>query len=125
VNVRGVRFYWAGAPARTIKGVLWSAAGAVLANASVVTAGAGIYQVVFGAPVACPIALNGSYKCSVWDTSATDYTRFASTPNTFPVPATTAFVNGSLMFRNCNAFAAGDANPTGSGVEFFAVEPLL
>ena len=122
VTITGVRFYWVGAPARTIRCKIWSAAGAVLASVDQVTAGAGLYNGVFATPLVCPIENNGSYKASCWDTSATDYTRFASTPIVFPAGQ---FVNGKLIFRNVNAFAAGDANPTGSGVEFFAIAPIV
>jgi hypothetical protein len=109
---------------RTVKCVLWSPTGVVLASGTVVTSGPGLYTVTFGSPVPIAVANGGSYKASAWDTSGTEYTRYTAAPAVFPA-VNAAFLNGKALYRNVNSFGAGDTNPTGAGAEYYAVGPLF
>lgn len=124
-TIIGIKFFWSGAVARTVKCALRNTTGALLASVNVVTSGAGYYTGTFGTPqVINPVGEGqNTFKASVYDTSATEYPRWATAPSRNP---TFPFIGGAnIVFVNLNAFAAGDANPTGSGAEFYPVEPVL
>jgi hypothetical protein len=135
LDITGIRFYWHGAAATTVKCVLWSVAGAVLATVNVVTAGAGIYTGTFASPVTCdPVgagagAFNRRYVCSVRDIGGgtpvyTKYDKTSAPSNCWP--AFPFFGGRRIGWINFALWIAGDAVPTSTAAtEVYPVEPVL
>jgi Domain of unknown function (DUF4082) len=125
-KITGVYFYWAGAVARTLRCKLWDSDGVtVLATVDVAVNGAGYYTGTFGAPVVVSTALSTKwYAATVWETSGAEYTRYNAFAGVGVIPVF-PFFDSALLWHNWNGFGAGDLYPTGSGVEFFPVQPIL
>lgn len=126
-TVTGVRFYWAGATARTIKCCLRDvdAGGTILKTVDVSVNGAGIYTGTFASSQAITIKGNGAlYSVTIWEKSATEYSRWSTKPTT--TPTLPFFVGVRLLWSNFSAWVAGDANPNNtSATEHYAVEPVF
>ena len=125
----GVRFYWPGAPAVTIRCRLWNGAGTGLASVDVVTSGAGRYSGVFASPVSLPIiaSLSQRYKVSIWETSATSYARWGGSVAPAIYPALPNHASQFCFWKTFAQWAAGNAHPGGdnTGVEWFPTEPIF
>lgn len=125
----GVRFYWPGAPAVTIRCKLWNAAGVELASVDVVTAGAGKYSGSFATPqtLTTIASLTTRYKVSIWETSGTSYTRWGGSISPAIYPVLPTFGSPSMFWKTFAQWAAGNAHPGGdnTGVEWFPVEPVF
>lgn len=135
LDITGIRFYWHGAAAATVKCVLYSVAGAVLASINVVTAGAGIYTGTFASPVTCDSvgagagAFNRRYICSVYDTAGgsgvyTKYDKTSAPSNCWP--SFPFFGGRRIGWINFALWVGSDAVPTSTAAtEVYPVEPVL
>jgi hypothetical protein len=127
--VTGIRFYWPGAPAVTIRCRLWDGAGAGLASVDVVTAGIGKYTGTFATPVTIPViaSLTLRYKVSIWETTGTNYARWSGGVSPAIYPVLPNFASQFSFWKTFAQWAAGNAHPGGdnTGVEWFPVEPVF
>jgi hypothetical protein len=127
--ITGVRFYWAGATARTIKCSLWNPAGANVQNVDVATTGVGLYNGTFASPqtiVPAPSpgqGPSGNWKISMWEKSGSVYSRFNGA--VAQLPALPWLLGPSLFLTQTGFFIAGDANPTSTSAEKYACEPIF
>lgn len=125
----GVRFYWPGAPAVTIRCKLWSPAGAQLATVDVVTSGAGKYSGVFATAQSLAViaSLSTRYKVSIWETTGTSYARWSGGVAPAIYPTLPNHGSQGVFFKTFAQWAAGDAHPGGdnAGVEWFPTEPIF
>lgn len=125
----GVRFYWPGAPAVTIRCKAWNGAGVELASVDVITSGAGKYSGLFATPqtLAVIASLTQRYKVSIWETTGTSYTRWGGSIAPAIYPVLPNFGSPSMFWKTFAQFAAGNAHPGGdnAGVEWFPVEPIF
>jgi hypothetical protein len=126
-TITGVRFYWVrNASDRTVKCSIFNGSGTNLATVDVSVTSTGIYIATFASSLSVTQADatgTNTLKVGVWDKSGNDYTRFSGNPAIVPV---FTFIGGpKVIWKNWNAFAAGDASPTGSGTEYYPVEPVF
>lgn len=128
-TVIGVRFYWPGAPAVTIRCKLWDGAGVEMASVDVVTAGAGKYSGTFATAqtVTTLASLTTRYKVSIWETSGTNYARWGGSVSPAIYPTLPNYGSPSMFWKTFAQWAAGNAHPGGdnTGVEWFPVEPVF
>ena len=124
----GLRFYRP-AGAATIKCSLWSGVGASMATVNVAVNAAGIYTATFASPVSLPI-ISGSvagvnyYKVSMWENSATNYTKWTA----FPIrsPAYPFMGSPSMQWTQFGIWGAGDSAPSSvTASEWYALEPVF
>lgn len=127
--ITGVRFYWAGIAARTIKCSLWNPAGTNIATVDVATNGVGMYTGTFGAPQTIAPAPApgqgpaGNWKTSIYEKSGTVYTRFNG--SVAQLPLVPWLLGPSLFLTQTGFFVAGDANPTGTSAEKYTAQPIF
>lgn len=125
----GVRFYWPGAPAVTIRCKLWSPAGAQLATVDVATSGAGKYSGVFATAQSLAViaSLSTRYKVSIWETTGTSYARWSGGVAPAIYPTLPNHGSQGMFWKTFAQWAAGDAHPGGdnAGVEWFPAEPIF
>lgn len=125
LTVTGVRFYWPGAVARTVKCALRNNAGVVLASVDVTVNAAGYYTGVFAVPqvITQEAGASAVYKASVWEKSGTEYPRFNADPSNHPA---FKFLGArGLVWVSWSRYAGGDADPTAVAAEYYPVEPVI
>ncbi len=127
--VTGVRFYWPGAPAVTIRCKLWNGAGVEMASVDVATSGAGKYSGAFASAQSLAViaSLTQRYKVSIWETTGANYTRWGGSVSPAIYPALPNYGSQGMFWKTFAQFAAGNAHPGGdnTGVEWFPVEPIF
>lgn len=117
----GVRFYWGGATARTIKVALYKGGTGLMASSTVAVAGAGVYSATFAG-----IAIDGTsdWYASVYEQSGTEYTAHVAISARVPArPTLLAYV-----LIQGGGYAGGDAEPssgTRPATDSFLVEPIV
>jgi hypothetical protein len=117
----GVRFWWGGATARTIKVGLYKVGTGLMASSTVDVAGAGIYSATFAG-----VAIDGTsdWYASIYETSGAEYTVHVTI--SARVPARPVMLNYLLI--QCGSYAGGDAEPssgTRPATDSFLVEPIV
>lgn len=130
LRVRGVRTYWAGAPAVTLKCQIWNPAGVSQASQNVVTSGVGIYEAVFSSPITVPLTSGTGvanwYTVSVYQTTGANYTRIAN--NMFAMGPMDTYQTVSFSFLwdfSTGMFVAGDGFPNGTVGNAYLIELLV
>jgi hypothetical protein len=117
----GVRFYWGGAVARTIKVGLYKNGTGLMASSTVAVSGAGIYSASFAA-----VAIDGTsdWYASIYETSGAEYTVHVTISARVPArPTLLAYV-----LIQGGGYAGGDAEPssgTRPATDSFLVEPIV
>lgn len=128
-TILGVRFYWPGAPAVTIRCKLWDGAGTELASVDVTTSGAGKYSGFFATPqtVAVIASLTSRYKVSIWQTTGANFARWGGSVAPAIYPVLPNYGSPYMFWKTFAQFAAGNNHPSGdnTGVEWFPVEPIF
>jgi hypothetical protein len=117
----GVRFWWGGATARTIKVGLYKGGTGLMASATVAVAGAGVYSATFAG-----VAIDGTsdWYASIYETSGAQYTVHVTISARVPArPTLLAYV-----LIQGGGYAGGDAEPS-SGTrppsDSFLIEPIV
>lgn len=121
----GMRFYWGGAIARTIKCALWKAGSGIQKTTDVSVTGAGIYTATWSAAA---ITANETWIVSIWDKSGTEFM-----PQTSPLtrlPSRPIRLRNYTLIDPCVYYGAGgDGEPatTGSSLTAFScwAEPIV
>jgi hypothetical protein len=118
-TITGIRLYWAGAPAVSLKCSIWNEAGVLQATKTVVTSGIGIYTATFTTPVAA-VRTAGQGPTSWWsygiyETTGANYTRIAATMIGIGIFDGKQLLSFSYIWDMTTAmFVAGDGRPTGT-----------
>lgn len=124
-TVTGIRFYWPGATARTVKCSLRDGGGTAVKTVDVSVNGAGYYTGTFASSQTTTVLPSGqTWKAAIWEKSGTEYARYATPPVTIP---TLPFVGGSaVIWDSFAAFGAGDSDLTSVATnERYPVEPVF
>jgi len=127
LSLTGLRFYRP-AGAATIKCSIWSGAGVSMATVNVAVAAAGIYTATFASPVSLPVIAGTTgvtyYKVSMWENSATNYTKWTAFPIRSPAYP---FQGGrSFFWTQLGIWGAGDSAPvSATATEWYPVEPIF
>jgi hypothetical protein len=117
----GVRFWWGGATARTIKVGLYKNGTGLMASATVAVAGAGVYSATFAG-----VAIDGTsdWYASIYETSGAEYTVHVTISARVPArPTLLAYV-----LIQGGGYAGGDAEPssgTRPATDSFLIEPIV
>lgn len=116
----GVRFYWSGATARTVKVTIWKG-GAAQKTVNVAVNGAGYYTGTFAS--AASITQNEEWYVTAWENSGTEYTVYQTA---VPLPPRSAYLRDYVVLDPC-IYAVGDAQPntTPSTDDTYPVEPIV
>jgi hypothetical protein len=120
----GVMGAWSVSGTETVRGELWSPAGASLANASVSVSASGLWVVEFGAAITLtPYQLYHVTQCVSGANATTTYTHGTTGISTFtaPISAGHGLVINSLFRHN----TAANTFPNASGGSFYPVAPRL
>jgi hypothetical protein len=117
----GVRFYWGGATARTIKVGLYKNGTGLMASATVAVAGAGVYSATFAG-----VAIDGTsdWYASVYEQSGTEYTAHVTISARVPARPT---LLGYVLIQG-GGYVGGDAEPsagTRPATDSFVIEPIV
>lgn len=127
LTLSGLRFYRP-AGAATIKCSLWSGAGVSMATVNVAVAAAGVYTATFASPVSLPVVAGTTgvtyYKVSMWENSATNYTKWTA----FPIrsPAYPFQGSKSMFWTQFGIWGAGDSAPVSvTATEWYPIEPIF
>lgn len=127
LTLSGLRFYRP-AGAATIKCSIWSGAGVSMATVNVAVAAAGVYTATFASPVSLPVVAGTTgvtyYKVSMWENSATNYTKWTAFPIRSPAYP---FQGGKSQFwTQFGIWGAGDSAPVSvTATEWYPVEPIF
>lgn len=118
-TITGIRLYWAGAPAVSLKCSIWDSAGALLATVTIVTSGIGVYTATFATPITVSrtagTGVANWYSYGIYETTGASYTRIANIMTAMGPFNSQAFVSFSFVWDMTTAmFVAGDARPTGT-----------
>lgn len=117
----GLRFYWGGSVARTIKCSLYKTGVGLLATANVSVTAAGLYTASWAG-----VAIDGTsdWYVAIYETSATEYQPHITL--SARVPARPLALN--YLFIQGGSYSGGDAIPTGAtrpSTDSFLVEPIV
>lgn len=116
----GVRFYWNGATARTVKATIWKG-GAAQKTVDIAVNGAGYYTATFAS--AASLTTNEEWYVTAWEKSGTEYTVYQTA---VPLPPRSAHLRDYVVLDPC-VYAVGDAQPntTPSTADTYPVEPVV
>jgi hypothetical protein len=117
----GLRFYWNGATARTIKCSLFKAGVGQVATTNVSVTAAGLYSAAWAG-----VAIDGTsdWYVAIYESSGSEYQPHVTI--SARVPARPVMLNYLLI--QCGSYASGDAIPTEGtrpSIDAFMIEPLV
>jgi len=121
-TVTGVKFYWAGGSAVTIRCKLWTLADTTQQKTvDVNVSSAGIYTGTFSSSYSASPWIR--YNVSMWETSGTNYTKFTDANGIQPV---FPFICGQhIIIMHTRKYASGDSFPSVvSGSENYPTQPV-
>ena len=118
-TITGIRLYWAGAPAVSLKCSIWNEAGVLPTTKTVVTSGIGIYTATFTTPVsAVRTAGQGVanwWRYGIYETTGANYTRIANIMTAIGTFDGKQLLSFSYIWdMTTSMFVAGDGDPTGT-----------
>lgn len=117
ITISGVRLYWDGAYAVTMKVSIWNAANSRVAVASAsVPAVAGTVDISFTTPY--EIAAGAIFRVSIWNSA---HYLFLTDSAALPLPA----LVGDGLYLLSLMYGSGDSNPDGGSSLLVPFEPIL
>ena len=120
----GLEGYWSVVGTETVRGELWSPAGASLANASVLRSVSGIWTVTFGSPVALtPYQLYHATQCVSGSNAMTTYAVGTTGITLFASPYQAG--HGVFIQGSSRQNTAANTFPNAIGAQPFPVFPVL
>jgi hypothetical protein len=121
-TITGIKFYWAGGSAVTIRCKLWTISDSTQQKTvDVAVSAVGTYTGTFSSSYSATAWVR--YNVSIWETSGTNYTKFSDGNNLQPV---FPYIMGQhIIMLNPKMYSSGDAIPaTAAGSENYAVQPV-